>query len=356
MTTPTKIAVIGAGLIGPRHARTVQADPNAQLVAIVDPTPSGSDLAATLKVPYHKSIAELIASPDKPDGAIICTPNHTHVPVGLELVRAGIHILVEKPISTSIASARDLVDAAKKAGVQILVGHHRRFNSYMLAAKEILKAGKIGDPVAINGVWTTCKPADYFDAPAEWKRTKESGGPILINMIHEIDLMHYLLGPITRVYAEPTPRRRGFEAEEGCAITLRFQSGAVGSFILSDNVPSPHSFEAGTGENPLIPKTGQDFYRVFGTDGTLSVPDLTVWSYEGRPVNSWLEEMDREVVGIDDVKTPFESQLAHFIRVVRGVEGPSCSGQDGIAALVVCEALKRAVDRGGPINVEVVGE
>lgn len=354
MIDRTKIAIIGAGLIGPRHARTVAANPTALLAAIVDPTQSGADLAATLSVPYYKSIADLIASSDKPDGAIICTPNHTHVSVGLELVRAGIHVLVEKPISTDIASGRELVRVAQEVGVQVLVGHHRRFNSYMLAAKEILSSGKIGDPVAVNGIWATYKPSDYFDGPGEWKRTKTSGGPILINLIHEIDLMHYLLGPITRVYAEPMPLRRGFDAEEGCAITLRFASGAVGTFVLSDNVPSPHNFEAGTGENPLIPRTGKDFYRIFGTDGTLSVPDLMLSSYAKRPVKSWLEEMNSEVVGMDDVKTPFESQLAHFIKVVKGAEEPSCSGADGIAALLVCEAVKKSIEIGLPVEIDAV--
>ncbi|EXJ78917.1 oxidoreductase [Capronia epimyces CBS 606.96] len=349
MAGPIKIAVIGAGLIGPRHAQTVAADSNALLSAIVDLTSAGEELARKLKVPYYKTVADLLQSADKPDGAIICTPNHTHVAVGLELVRGGVNILVEKPISTDIESGQELVRTAQELGVKVLVGHHRRFNSYMLAAKDVVASGRIGDLVAINGIWATYKPLDYFDPPAVWRRAK-TGGVILINLIHEIDLMHYLLGPITRVYAEPIPSRRGFDADEGAAITLRFKSGAVGSFLLSDNVPSPHNFEAGTGENPLIPQAGKDFYRLFGSEATLSVPDLTIWSYANTTVKSWLSPLTTEEVTVD-VKTPFESQLAHFIKVIKGAEEPSCSGADGLRALIVCDALKQSLETGAPVDV-----
>ncbi|KPM35417.1 hypothetical protein AK830_g11165 [Neonectria ditissima] len=137
-------------------------------------------------------------------------------------------------------------------------------------------------------------------------------------MIHEVDLLHYLFGPITRVHAEKTISQRGFDAEEGAALTLRFKSGAVGSFLVSDSLPSPYSFEAGTGENPLIPESGQDFYRVFGTDASLSVPDMTTWSYAGGQ-KTWSAELVRDKVPVPD-GVPFELQLGHFVRVVRGLE------------------------------------
>ncbi|KEF52383.1 oxidoreductase [Exophiala aquamarina CBS 119918] len=349
MATPKRIAVVGVGLIGPRHAETVVASPNALLAAIVDPMPAGKALAARLDVPYYQSVTELLNSVDKPDGAIICTPNHIHVPVGLDLARAGVNILVEKPISIDIESGRELIRTAAEAGVRVLVGHHRRFNSYILAAKTTIVSGRLGDLIAVNGIWSTYKPLEYFDPPAEWRRTT-TGGVILINMIHEIDLMHYLLGPITRVYAEPIPPKRGFEADEGAAITLKFESGAVGSFLLADNTPSPHNFEAGTGENPLIPKAGKDFYRIFGSNATLSVPDMSIWSYESDTTKSWHSRMSSEQIDVN-AKTPFESQLEHFVAVIKGTEEPSCSGVDGLAALMVCNALKQSLETGEPVMV-----
>lgn len=350
MSSPRlRIAIIGAGLIGPRHAQTVVTNPCTELIAIVDPLQGGADLAARLKTVHCRTVADLLASEHKPDAAIICTPNHTHVPLAKELSSGGVHVLIEKPFSADIASGRDLLQHLETTGIKALVGHHRRFNPYMVAAKQIISSGSLGTVLAISGIWATFKPPEYFDSPAEWRRGK-TGGVVLINLIHEIDLMHYLFGPIVRVHAEKTVSQRGHEAEEGAALTLRFKSGIVGTFIVTDHAPSPYNFESGTGENPLIPKTCQDFYRIFGTDATLSVPDMTMWSYKGKKQKSWHEELVRETVPVSD-GVPFELQLEHFVKVIQGKEEPSCTPQAGLGALLVCEAIRKALE--GNITIEV---
>lgn len=344
-----KIAVIGVGLIGPRHCRTVIASPDATLTAIVDPHLQGAKVAEELSVKHYESIQDLLTSPERPNAAIICTPNHTHVSIAKELADAGIHVLVEKPISTDIESARDLVKHTQKTGTQVLVGHHRRFNPHIAIAKEAIASGSLGDIVAVNGLWALFKPSDYFEAPTEWRKGK-TGGVVLINLIHEIDVLHHLFGPIVRVHAEQTKSGRGHEAEEGAAITLKFASGTVGTFLLSDNLPSPYTFEAGTGENPLIPKVGASFCHIFGTNASLSLPDMTRWSYDGV-MKSWHEPMTQNRLEVKK-GVPFELQLAHFVRVCRGEEEPSCAAEDGLAALIVCDAVKRAIHSGDTVNID----
>ncbi|KAL2682818.1 hypothetical protein Neosp_007273 [[Neocosmospora] mangrovei] len=344
-----KFAVIGVGLIGPRHAKTVVESKEAELVAIVDLMPAGQKLAQELGVAYFKSVAEMLQSPNKPEAAIICTPNHTHVPLSRELSSGGVHILIEKPFCTDIASGKELLQHLKQSSVKAIVGHHRRFNPYMVTAKQTVSSGSLGRIIAINGIWATYKPLDYFDPPADWRR-QQNGGVVLINLVHEVDLLHYLFGPITRVHAEKTISQRGFEAEEGAVLTLRFKSGAVGSFLVSDNLPSPYNFESGTGENPLIPKHGQDFYRIFGTDATLSVPDMTTWSYTGTQ-KSWNQEMIQEKIPVPE-GIPFELQLDHFVKVIRGEETPSCTPEAGLAALVVCQAVKEALADNKTVEID----
>ncbi|KAI5298255.1 hypothetical protein KEM56_004207, partial [Ascosphaera pollenicola] len=229
---PVRIAVIGAGIIGPRHAQSVQANPSAELIAFVDVDPHAKDVAESMGTKYFDSIVALLEK-DKPDAAIICTPSNTHVPIAKTLISAKVHVLIEKPIATDIASGLSLLRlhaSLASEGVHLLVGHHRRFNPYVWRAKEIVNSGALGNIVAVNGLWTAFKPESYFNDPTEWRRQKErGGGVILTNLIHEIDLMQYLLGPITRVYAEQaSPQRQDPEhtAEEGAAITLRFKSGA----------------------------------------------------------------------------------------------------------------------------------
>ncbi|KAG8157875.1 hypothetical protein KVR01_012147 [Diaporthe batatas] len=311
----------------------------------------------------------MLASPSgKPDAAIVCTPNKTHVTLSKELLSAGIHVLCEKPLSVDIPSGESLVAHARAhPTLRLLAGHHRRFNPYVVATKRILesKTHSIGEITAVSGLWALYKPPSYFEPPAEWRRSGESGGPVWINLIHEIDILHFLLGSkVVRVAAFETPRRRGHDAEEGGAIILHFENGVAGTFLLSDAVVSPHAFEMGTGENPAIPRTGRDVYRILGTNGTFSVPDLRRSFYDVADggERSWNNELSEETETLDAwlteeerTKVPFELQVAHFVRVIRDGEKPLCTGEDGLAAVRVAEAVREAMRTGRVVHVQGAG-
>lgn len=361
LKTPLRIAVIGgSGLIGMRHCEhVVKNHPVTKLVAIVDPSEAAVDVARQYNVASYPTIDALLESSDKLDAAIVCTPNHTHVPLCTQLAKNGISILCEKPISTTIESAKTLIEVAEEHSVKLLVGHHRRFSPWMIACKDVVNSGVLGQVTAVSGLWTTTKPISYFEGPLSWRASKSNGGGvILINFIHEIDLMHHLFGPVVRIHAEKTISWRHIgtsdAAEEGAAITLRFRSGVVGTFIVSDHVSSPHSFEQGTGENPILPRSGADVYRIFGTEGTLSFPDMTLSKYEGEAC--WLAKIVQKKITVKDQQmAPFDTQLKHFAAVCRGDEEPSCSGKDGLRALMVCEAIRKAIsnkDGGGTVSID----
>lgn len=108
-TKRVKIDIVGTGLIGPRHAEAVLKDPDAELTFIVDPNPTASAVAKSLKFPLYPFIKAMLASPSKPDAAIVCPPNHTHVAVTKELLDGGLHVLCEKPISVNLNSGQELV-------------------------------------------------------------------------------------------------------------------------------------------------------------------------------------------------------------------------------------------------------
>ena len=258
-----------------------------------------------------------------------------------------------KPISIDIKSGLNLIEVAQKNNVHLLVGHHRRFNSFVTAAKQIVDSNELGSISAVNGLWLMCKPLDYFTS-APWRHSGNSGGVVLINMIHEIDILQYLLGGIQRVFAERSISRRGFEAEEGAAVTMRFASGIVGTFLISDNCASPHSFESGTGENPIINRTGEDFLRIFGTEGSLEVPSLKIWKYRNGQAKSWLNKLDVQTFTQPSAVVPFEIQLQNFVDVIRGTGTARCSGYDGLSALAVCEALKLSLGTAQPVNVDSI--
>ncbi|KAF3042044.1 hypothetical protein E8E11_002797 [Didymella keratinophila] len=322
-----RIAIIGLGGLD-----AVLDTIGTALACIVDPHPPAVQRAAKYNSPIFTSVDAMLE--DKSidfDAAIVCTPNHTHVAFSKQLLQAGKHILCETPICVDVASGRELIKCVQDSKRILLIGHHRRFTRYAVAVKQHLPS--LGRLIAINGLWTVYKPLSYFDPPTDWRRL-DSAGSIFINLRHKVDLLHYWYGPITRLYAELTVSQQGLDAEEGAAITLRFASGLVGTFVLFDAVVSPHSFEGGTGENPIIPRTGQDFHRVFDSEGCLSVPDITLWEY-GEGENSWMKELLSTKLVVPDIKIRFEAQVEHFVKVIRGEEPASCDATEGLRAVVV---------------------
>ena len=213
-----KIAIVGfSGQIGKRHTKHVLENDETCLVALVDPSLGAPAIKTALCVPtatpLFTSTAVLLQSREgqRPDAAIVCTPPKTHVRIATELVEAGIHVFVEKPIGDNIESVRSLIKLAQKKGVHLLVGHHRRFNPYIAAAKKAIDAGVVGDIVAVSGLWTAYKPDSYFNAdPAlAWRKSRANGGGVVLNnFVHEADCMQYLFGRIVRIHAEETISQR----------------------------------------------------------------------------------------------------------------------------------------------------
>ncbi|MGL5736560.1 MAG: Gfo/Idh/MocA family protein, partial [Beijerinckiaceae bacterium] len=276
----------------------------------------------------------------RPDGVLIATPNRLHRAHGLEAVAAGLPALVEKPLADTIADGAALVAAAEAAGVPLLTGHHRRHNPMIRRAKETIEAGKLGRIVTVHGFFWLMKPDDYFETP--WRRAK-GAGPVLMNLIHDIDLLRYLCGEIEAVLAFQARTIRQNEVDETTALTLRFASGALGTVNVCDTVVAPWSWEQTTGENPAYPHTGENCYFIGGTHGSLSIPDLALWRNPAK--RSWWEpfEATRIVAAVED---PLRLQIRQFCRVIRGEEPPLVSGREGLNTLKVIDAVFRAAQSG----------
>ncbi len=144
-------------------------------------------------------LADLFAD-DKPDGIILATPNQMHVDGGLECVAAGVPVIVEKPIGDNVTSATRLVEAGEMAGVPVLTGHHRNYSPIMAKAREIIQSGVLGTLVGVSGTALFYKPDDYFDVGGGWRR-EPGGGPILLNLTHEVNNLLSLVGDIDTVMA-----------------------------------------------------------------------------------------------------------------------------------------------------------
>lgn len=341
--TPVRLAVIGAGAIGRRHVALMLEEPLCAVAAIADPAPAAEAFARERGLPYFRDAAGMLDA-TRPEGAIIATPNALHVPAGLACAQRAIPMLVEKPIADTLEGADTLVRAAARAGVALLVGHHRRHNPIIETARDLVQEGRLGRLAAVAALCAVLKPDGYF-AEGPWRR-EPGGGPVLINLIHDIDSLRFICGEIAEVRALTANAVRGFGVEDAAAVALRFTGGALGTVTLSDAVAAPWSWEITSGENPFYPQRPESCYLFAGTEGSLAVPALALWHYPGE--RGWGAPLacDRIEVAAAD---PLVRQLRHFCRVVRGEAEPRITGPDATRTLAATLAVHRAAESGRPV-------
>jgi predicted dehydrogenase len=213
---------------------------------------------------------------------------------------------------------------------------------------EIIEAGTLGPLVAVIGSALFYKPVQYFDE-GPWRK-EPGGGPILINMIHEIGNLRALCGEIVLVQAFASNARRGFAVEDTVAINLRFASGALGTFTLSDTAASARSWEQTSGENKSYARyADEDCYLVAGTRGSLAIPTMRLRTYSRDEDRSWWKPFATRVTDVPDVD-PLERQLEHFCAVVRGEAAPLVTLRDGVQNLRITEAISEAARTGRAIE------
>mgnify|MGYP003868047855 CR=1 FL=1 len=203
-----------------------------------------------------------------------------------------------------------------------------------------IEAGEIGRAVTAQVTCWLYKPDDYFDVP--W-RTQPGAGPVFINLIHDVDLMRHLVGEVEAVQASTRNALRGHAVEDTAAAILHFANGALGTVSVSDTVVSPWSWELTAAENPAYPVTDQSCYLIGGTHGALSLPGGTGWTQD-EP-RGWWEPIRAARPGLRRAD-PLEGQIAHFARVIAGVEEPLVSAEEGLRSLAVIEAIGRSARSG----------
>ena len=343
MTSP-RIGLVGAGLIGRKHLELVLR--HALLDAVIDPDPAAEDLAGTAAARWFSDLDGYLAA-SRPDGLIVASPNGLHVAHGSAALNAGIPVLIEKPLADTLPGAAALADLSDATGVPVLVGHHRRHSTIARAAKAAIDGGRLGRIATVNAQFWLYKPDDYFDAT--W-RTRAGGGPIFINLIHDIDLLRHFCGEIRQVQAVTRNALRGFEVEDTAAVLLEFEGGALGTVSISDSVAAPWSWELTAGENPAYPRTPMACYTIGGTDGSLSIPDLRLWHHPGE--KSWWAPIKDTRLPVEE-RDPVEAQFLHFLDVIAGRAGPLVPAREGARTLAVLEAIREAAKTGSACPVAI---
>ena len=340
-----RIAIIGFGLVGLRHAEALEKVDGVQLCAVADPSDESLEQASAKAVPHFDQLDKLIEK-TSPDGVILATPTTLHATHARLCIDANIPVLIEKPLAVNALEGRAIVQHAQAKNVQIMVGHHRRFNPIIQKAHKVISEGQIGDVKSVHATCWFYKPDSYFDV-APWRKF-DGAGPISVNLAHDIDLIRHLCGELTEVQAQATPSSRGYENEEVAVALLRFANGAVGTVSVSDGIVAPWSWEFTSREYPLYPFTGQSAYQIGGTQGSLSIPDLSLWTHD--QARDWWSPMSANVLSCD-LSDPLINQIKHFASVIRKNALPLVSGREGLRTLAVIEAIQIAAKTGRKIQL-----
>ncbi|MGB2263413.1 MAG: Gfo/Idh/MocA family protein, partial [Candidatus Puniceispirillaceae bacterium] len=336
----------GAGSIGVRHMKAMEEVPEITLVAIADPSPAAVRIGAAQNIPIYPDAGAMLAQGGL-DAVIIATPTERHHQDMMMALEARQTVLVEKPITATLAEADEVTRFAEQQGCHVLVGHQRRYYPCAAEAREIIAQGRIGKLMGVTGQWTTRKDDDYYSAA--WRRDVKAG-PILTNLIHEIDLLRFICGDIATVSAEVTHHDQEFDKEDAVAISMKFVNSAVGTFLLSDRTPTPWTWEMALGESVRFPKTGQNAIRFLGTEGALDFPNLTLWSHADSD-GDWHDEITAE-----QIKTPFVdayiAQCRHLCAIVRGTETPIIDARNGSKSLAATLAAASSAASGRRVILE----
>lgn len=341
---PTRIAVIGAGLIGRKHLSILKNDPAFEVAGIADPSPQAAAYARENGFPHFTDVEALLDA-TRLDGVIVAGPNATHRTTALACIARKIPTLLEKPVADTVKDALAIVDAAAQAKVPVLTGHQRRHNPIMQVARDFVAGAGLGRLVAVTATWLCRKPDDYFDTT--WRR-EPGGGPILINAIHDIDALRMVCGEIESVQATTANAARGFAVEDTAAAVLTFANGALGTLIVADSAATPWNWEISSRENPIYPGETENCILITGTKGGLAVPTLQHWSYDDA--GAWMDPLTRRTLPVTRAD-PYPRQLHHFARVIRGEEAPIIDVAEGTRTLAATLAIAESAETGRPVRV-----
>lgn len=315
-----KAAAIGVGSIGQNHARVYRELDTVDLVGVADASaPTAAKIGSRFNVPHYTDFSKLIDE-QKPDLVSIGVPTSLHFEVGMEIIKRGIHVLMEKPITSTVEQAEELCEAAKKQGVLLAVGHIERFNPAVMELRRRLREGMAGKIYKIHAQRLSPYPPRIQDA-----------GVVIDLASHDIDLMRYLMDEeIVRVYGEIS-QSINRDREDVFNGLMRFKGGTIGVLDVNWITPTKIRRLSVTGARGMF-------------DCDLLGQQLFFYENEAAPSQwdtfSFLRGVtEGNVLGIRIQRhEPLAAELSDFVGAVRDGRQPTVTGRDGL------ETLRLALD------------
>jgi len=327
-----KAAVVGVGAIGQNHARVWRGVSGVDFVGVVDSDPTAATRVGTYNnVPAFTSLEALLEKV-KPDVVSVCVPTSLHYETGLKLLDANIHVLMEKPIASSLEQGEALVAKAKDKGIVLAVGHIERFNPAVMELRRRLREGMAGRIYKVLAQRLSPYPPRIRDA-----------GVVIDLASHDIDLMRYLVSePITRLVGE-TLQGINSDREDMFDGLLRFQGGALGVLDVNWMTPTKVRRLTVTGARGLF-------------ECNLLSQELFFYENESAP-SQWdaLSVLrgvtEGNVLGIRIQRhEPLAAEINDFVGAVRDGRAPTVTGEDGLETLRIALAFVQSGKDGTPVH------
>jgi len=328
---PIRVGLAGLGSMGRNHLRILSSIPGASLVAVADPVVEMVAAAtAGSQVRGFDDPLEMIASADL-DAVVIAAPTTAHVDLAHAAIERGIAVLVEKPLAASVADARGIVDAAALAGIPVQVGHVERFNPAVLELGRLLEAGWLSTVYAI-----VSRRAGPFPA-----RIRDVGVTVDL-ATHDVDILSWIAGerPI-RVYAEVAQRLHATH-EDLLFGLLHFPSGATGMLDVNWLTPAKRRQLSVIGEEGMF-ELDYLTQRLTFTRTDIAHP---------KAIRGFAQTFTGDVAELPVVNAePLAAEIDAFLGVVRSGGRPVVSGEDGLWAVIIANALLEAAAERHPIDL-----
>jgi|YNPNPStandDraft_1061719.scaffolds.fasta_scaffold03794_4 predicted dehydrogenase len=314
------VGVIGVGSMGRNHARVFAQMPEVNLVALADTdAETVHQIARTYKAQAYTDYREMLERVPL-DIVAVAVPTRLHKEVTLDVIRRGAHVFVEKPMASSVAECQEMIEAARRKGVRLGVGHIERFNPAILELKRRLDSGQLGRVFQIRSRRVGPFPSRVMDV-----------GVVFDLATHEVNIMEYLIGsPVQSLFAE-TEQEIHASHEDLLSGLLKFANGAVG--VLDINWLTPTKIRE---------------LSILGERGMFHVNYLTqeLYFYENNYANGW--EGMVALMGVSEGRVtryeirkrePLVEELENFVRAVAQGQEHLINGEEGLRAVYLAELL-----------------
>lgn len=339
---PFRIAIVGAGAIAQRNATEAAQSGEASVAGVFDINMKvARDMARKLGAPVFASYEEVLASRSV-DAVLLSTPHHVHRSMTIAAAEAGKHVLVEKPLATTLEDATAMIAACDQAGVGLTVNYSFRYLSKIRKARQLVKDGALGDITGVQLIAHQFKDRGYWmgarsNSPDDWRASREKcgGGFLIMTVCHNVDYLQYITGLTpTRVYSEWATLASPGDVEDIISVSSRWGNRAVGSLSASSIMRGAEMNEE----------------RIWGTNGTMILGPNGLSMYSTRPVDGKRPGKLHTYRDLPEVNWTGE-WIREFVAAVRGAQRPPIGGREGWENLAFILTAYRSMEAGRPLEV-----